>query len=206
MLRQIASIIIVLFLAGAASAQDACIGNVFYLPPQPTPPDTITIVAEIGPSALDVTLVYRVSSDWNQIPMSCIDDTCRAAIGPFPANTHIDYYIHAHDSVGNACNSPYEAPFSFYSIIVGDYHPCPYLPGDINNSGRANGLDVVYFVSYLKGGPPPPRICYNDNGPLFVAADINGDCAVNGIDIVFFILYLKGGNWLSHCPNYPPEG
>jgi hypothetical protein len=39
-----------------------------------------------------------------------------------------------------------------------------------------------------------------------VAADINGDCAVNGIDIVFFILYLKGGNWLSHCPNYPPEG
>jgi hypothetical protein len=70
MLRQIASIIIVLFLAGAASAQDACIGNVFYLPPQPTPPDTITIVAEIGPSALDVTLVYRVSSDWNQIPMS----------------------------------------------------------------------------------------------------------------------------------------
>lgn len=84
--------------------------------------------------------------------------------------------------------------------------PCAYLPGDINDNGAVNGLDVVYFVNYLKGGPPPLRTCDNGDGPFFVAADINGDCAVNGLDIVYMVNFFKGGAPVSHCQNYPPGG
>lgn len=29
-----------------------------------------------------------------------------------------------------------------------------FIPGDVNGNCQANGIDVVYFVTYLKGGPP----------------------------------------------------
>jgi immune inhibitor A len=59
-----------------------------------------------------------------------------------------------------------------------------YLPGDANNSGSVNGIDVTYLVSYLKGIGPAPD-------PL-LAGDANGSCAVNGIDVTFLVSYLKG--------------
>ncbi len=33
---------------------------------------------------------------------------------------------------------------------------CVYTPGDVNNSGVANGIDITFFVNYLKGAAPPP--------------------------------------------------
>jgi hypothetical protein len=67
-----------------------------------------------------------------------------------------------------------------------------YLPGDANNSGDVNGLDVVYLVNYFKGfGAPPVQ---------FLSGDANGNCVVNGLDVVYLVNYLRGRG------NPPVEG
>jgi hypothetical protein len=67
-----------------------------------------------------------------------------------------------------------------------------YLPGDANGSGGVNGIDVVYLVNFLKGGPPPQ--------PL-LSGDSNGDCNANGLDVVYLVNFLKGGRppFLGDC-------
>jgi hypothetical protein len=65
-----------------------------------------------------------------------------------------------------------------------DFGP-DYLPGDANGSGGVNGIDVVYMVNFLKGGPPPD--------PL-LSGDSNGDCSTNGLDVVYLVNFLKGGS------------
>jgi hypothetical protein len=84
---------------------------------------------------------------------------------------------------------------------------CDYIPGDINGNGSANGIDVTYGVSYLKGGNAPrdscdcPPIAY----PFYAAMDVNGSCSSNGIDITFFVAYLKQMQpALLHCEDCPP--
>jgi hypothetical protein len=61
-----------------------------------------------------------------------------------------------------------------------------FIPGDANNSGGVNGLDIVYLVHYFKGGDPPPE-------PI-LRADCNGNCEVNGVDVIFLLCYLHGSN------------
>jgi hypothetical protein len=82
---------------------------------------------------------------------------------------------------------------------------CDYTSGDINGSGGANGIDVVYGVSFLKGGAPPPIYCDCSSHPDFhyVAGDVNGSCSFNGIDITYFVTYLKSGPALTSCPDCP---
>jgi hypothetical protein len=182
-----------------------CIWNVHITPPQPMPLDTITVSADVDNIIDEVTLFFAVDGQWNNIPMIYFSGyEYRATIGPYEAGSEIDYYICVTDNQGTTCYSPYEAPFSFYTFMVVSQSPCPYLPGDVNNNGRVNGMDVVYLVNYIKGGPSPLRICDNGGGPFFVSADINGDCMVNGADIIFFVHYLKGGAPIIHCSSYPP--
>ncbi len=83
-------------------------------------------------------------------------------------------------------------------------YSCPYVPGDVNGNGSANGLDVTYFVNYLKGGAAPPDTCDIGNGPFLVAADANGDCHANGLDVTFMVNFFRGGDALRFCPDYPP--
>ncbi len=64
-----------------------------------------------------------------------------------------------------------------------------YLVGDVNHNGQVNGIDVIYFVNYLKGGPPPPL----EIGGFYPEADANGNCQVNGIDVIFMVNFFKGG-------------
>lgn len=57
-----------------------------------------------------------------------------------------------------------------------------YVPGDANGSGQAESGDVVYLISYLfRGGPPPEPMA---------AGDPNASCAVEAGDVVYLISYL----------------
>ncbi|OGC92095.1 MAG: hypothetical protein A2W25_17170 [candidate division Zixibacteria bacterium RBG_16_53_22] len=84
---------------------------------------------------------------------------------------------------------------------------CSYIPGDINNSGEANGIDVTYGVSYLKGGSPPPYSCdCPPHGVFYICGDVNGNCSFNGIDITYYVAYLKGMQpALIYCEDCPPS-
>ena len=85
---------------------------------------------------------------------------------------------------------------------------CIYDAGDVNGDGGANGIDVVYFVNYLKGGPDPIIYCNCANQPYFYpAADVNGNCEVNGLDVTYFVRFLKSQvPALHYCANCPPAG
>ncbi len=61
----------------------------------------------------------------------------------------------------------------------------PFIPGDANDSGHLNGLDVTYLVAYLKGQAPPPAMRFQ--------GDANGSCDVNGLDVLYLVNYFKGG-------------
>ncbi|UCE65822.1 MAG: hypothetical protein JSU85_13320 [Candidatus Zixiibacteriota bacterium] len=58
-----------------------------------------------------------------------------------------------------------------------------YIRGDANGDGNLSGLDVIYLVSYFKGGPPPDPM---------EAGDANGDGMTNGLDVVYLVAYFKG--------------
>jgi len=86
---------------------------------------------------------------------------------------------------------------------------CNYVLGDINGNHSANGIDVTYGVSYLKGGNAPPIVCdmCPQTQPFYAAMDVNGNCAANGIDITYFVSYLKGQQpSLLYCEDCPPTG
>ena len=50
------------------------------------------------------------------------------------------------------------------------------IPGDINDDGKINGLDIVKIVGYIMGSPTQPFI--------EAAADLNEDGIINGLDLV----------------------
>ncbi len=89
---------------------------------------------------------------------------------------------------------------------------CNYIPGDINGNGQFNGIDIVFAVSFLKGGSAPPSAgdcnppCTSLSDPFYAAMDVNGNCQVNGIDITFLIAYIKGLQpEIRFCPICPPN-
>lgn len=84
-------------------------------------------------------------------------------------------------------------------VIVRDGEPAivniqlgSIIPGDANDSGVLNGVDVIYVVNYLKGIGPAPD-------PL-ILGDANGDCQVNGMDVIYLVNYFKGGSEPVECP------
>jgi hypothetical protein len=100
-------------------------------------------------------------------------------------NGHIYYFeARTYDLAGN--QEPFSGIAESQTEVDTSYTGPPYLPGDANNSGAVNGLDVVYLVNYLKGYGPPPD--------PFLAGDANGSCTVNGLDVTYLILYFKGGD------------
>jgi hypothetical protein len=127
-----------------------------------------------------------------------------SALLGFPQVGHIySFYSIATDGVGyqEAKKDTVEA-----QIKITGPPPCSYIPGDINGNGAANGIDVTYGVSYLKGGNAPPDSCNcpPQAFPFYATGDANGNCAFNGIDITYFVAYLKGGAALRNCPDCPP--
>lgn len=76
---------------------------------------------------------------------------------------------------------------------------CCLVPGDANNSGAVNILDVSYLINYLyKGGSAP--VCMPE-------ADADGSGAVNLLDVTRLINYLYKGGSAPVCGPEPwPEG
>lgn len=72
----------------------------------------------------------------------------------------------------------------YWQKTYGD--PCCDTPGDANNNGVLNILDVTFLIGYIyKGGPQPP---------CMAEADANGDGKINILDITRIIgfLYIMG--------------
>jgi hypothetical protein len=98
------------------------------------------------------------------------------------------YYHTSADTVGNLNmmqqTSIGQAVAAMTAILVSpDFGP-QFVAGDVTGDSSVNGIDVVYLVSYLKGGPTPPD-------PI-LRADANGTCNVNGVDVIYLVAYLKG--------------
>ncbi len=107
--------------------------------------------------------------------------------------------------VGQSSSPNYRVEAGFWvgsAPVVGG---CSYTVGDANGNGSFNGLDVVYSVSYFKGGPVPPYSCECTPGNTwFVAGDVNASCNFNGLDVSYMVSYLKGGPAPHPCANCPP--
>jgi hypothetical protein len=71
------------------------------------------------------------------------------------------------------------------TVVDTTYSGPDYLPGDANNSGAVNGLDVIFLVGFLKGYGPAPD--------PYLGGDANGSCSVNGLDVTYLVSFLKGG-------------
>jgi hypothetical protein len=82
---------------------------------------------------------------------------------------------------------------------------CSCHPGDPNNDGKVDLLDILYLISYKfkQPGPPPPvpyAIC---------SGDADGSCKVDLLDILYLISYkykqpgppppVTCGQWLINC-------
>lgn len=146
--------------------------------------------------------------------------TTDLAAGSLPAGDQIPF-----DIVMNARNLPsgtYNGSINIHSNDVTQPSAvinvqfqiegvCSYVPGDVNSSGAATGLDVVFMVSYLKGGPPPHEECAQCQalgpGMIYPQGDVNGSCSFTGLDVSYFVSFLKGV-WpsLHYCEHCPPGG
>jgi subtilisin family serine protease len=104
----------------------------------------------------------------------------------FTGENEHTYYFEArtYDLAGN--QEPFSGIAESQTEVDTSYTGPSFIPGDANNSGEVNGLDVIFLVNYLKGlGPAPDP---------YLAGDANGSCSVNGLDITYLVAYLKGGN------------
>lgn len=93
------------------------------------------------------------------------------------------------------------------SILV-EIENCSYTPGDANDDGLFNGLDIVFSVGYFKGQwSSVPTDCYcGIHGFYGANGDSNGDCVFNGLDVIYSVAALKGTGPLPQaCPDCPPE-
>jgi len=82
---------------------------------------------------------------------------------------------------------------------------CEYFVGDVNGDNGYNGLDIVYGVNYLKGGPPPTYECEcTPDNTWYVSGDVNASCHYNGLDITYGVAFFKGGPVPQPCPDCEP--
>jgi|GEM_PF-5067507 len=111
--------------------------------------------------------------------------------------------INSNDPLGTL-NSIIDVEFTVEAIC--DF----YIPGDVNGSNSANGLDVIFMVNHFKGGDPPYfecPACEDLGGSRYVSGDVNGSCSFNGLDVTYFVNFLKGiGSALTYCSQCAPIG
>lgn len=85
-------------------------------------------------------------------------------------------------AVGTGSSTSYGLNHGFWQAFAPGDPNCCNVPGDANNNGTVNILDITYLIAYLyQGGPPPP---------CMYEGDANGNCAINILDITYLIAYL----------------
>jgi len=158
---------------------------------------------ELNEYVVDLGTCCTISNGWISIQGISLNEEhdCWFFWFGTPYGDHVSF-------MREAGNTWYQVPFDWSFCLLGPAGSCEYVPGDINGNGSANGIDVTYGVTYLKGGSAPPDICAdcpNAGQNLFGAMDVNGSCSANGIDITFFVAYLKQLQpALLFCQSCPP--
>ncbi len=122
------------------------------------------------------------------------DNRFSITAGSLPSGLQLDEYS------GHISGTPNESglfSFNVYAYYVGDTisDTREYslyiisdddLPGDVNNNGVVNLLDITYIITYLYKGGPAPAVPEK--------ADVNNSCTIDILDITYLIMYLyKGG-------------
>jgi YHS domain-containing protein len=95
-------------------------------------------------------------------------------------------------------------PHSDLYIAKFGFEICDFITGDINGNNHFDGLDIIYGVTFMKGGNDP--LCnYCSSCPFWhYCGDINGSCSYNGLDITYGVSYFKSAqSELIPCPDCP---
>jgi hypothetical protein len=74
---------------------------------------------------------------------------------------------------------------------------CCNLPGDANDNGSVNILDITFLIAYLYQDGPPPPCCPE--------GDANGNCSINILDITYLIAFLYQDGPDPICGDCPDE-
>ncbi len=106
-------------------------------------------------------------------------------------------FIHGWRKLGYPVDAVFTNIFEAHNVPV-------FLPGDINDDGRIDVLDIIQFIDWkYKGQPWPPVHC--------PSADVNADCEINIVDVLYLVDYkFKNGeeplagcyeniSWPQHC-------
>ncbi len=83
---------------------------------------------------------------------------------------------------GDFHNQYCSTPHSIIGVVLDWFRTPSYVPGDANGNQEVETGDIVYLITYLyRGGPPPDPMA---------SGDANGNCAVQAGDVVYLIGYL----------------
>ncbi len=104
-------------------------------------------------------------------------------------------------AVGSGSSVSYGLSHGFWLASSGGASTCCEIRGDINHFGGGPDIsDLVYLVTYMfSGGPPPP--CSSGPG-YYDEADANGsDSGPDISDLVYLVTYMfSGGPAPIPCP------
>jgi hypothetical protein len=80
----------------------------------------------------------------------------------------------------------------------------PYTPGDWNNDGLKDAVDVTLLTDYVGTGDPDGA--YEVNG-FYPAGDVDGSdpCGITTSDVNALVAHIYQGGPIYHCPDYPPH-
>ena len=108
-------------------------------------------------------------------------DEFSAFIPNQPDDTEVHYFIHAADESGRVENLPMAGYYAFDAL-----GGLPSVPGDVNQDGSLNVLDIVEIVAHILGSNPI-------EGYALVLADANDDGFINVLDVIAIINQIVGG-------------
>jgi hypothetical protein len=93
----------------------------------------------------------------------------------------------------------------FHDIWKYPIYYITYVPGDVNNSGRFNSVDIVFSVNFFRGGQLPAYAELCNGHTWFIMGDVNGSCDFNGLDVTCMVAYFMGRGQITPCPDCPPN-